>query len=71
MPVGAAAVGLLGWVATPGFQLTSVGGDTNAALSWNCPRVLAGGVNSVPVRHLMPILSNAALVTNVSFHGWN
>src|SRR5207249_4051219 len=42
MPVGVAAVALLGWVATPGFPLQAVAGDTNAALRADYPRFLAG-----------------------------
>jgi len=74
MPVGAAAVALLGWVATPGFPLQAVAGDTNAALRSDYPRFLAGSVNCIPAGRLPPVtstLSNVAPSTNVPVHGLN
>lgn len=71
MPLGAAAVALLGWVATPVFPLQAVGGGTNAALRSDYPWSLVGGVNSIPASRLTSTLSNAAMSTNVSLHGWN
>ncbi len=71
MPLGAAALVLIGWFASPGFPLQAMSGETNAALGSNLPRFLAGSVNSVPVGCLMSTLSNAAPSTNISARGWN
>ena len=71
MPAGAMAVALLGWVATPGFPLRAVAGDTNIALRVDFPGNWAGGVNSIPAGQLTSTLSNLAPSTNVSVHGWN
>lgn len=74
MPVGAAAVALLGWVVTPGFPLQAVGGHTNAALRSHYsdyPQFRAGSVNCIPAARLTSTLSNVAPSTNVPVHGWN
>lgn len=71
MPVGAAAVALLGWVGTPGFPLRAVAGETNAALRVDFAGFPASSVNCVPAGWLTSTLSNAAPSTNVSVHGWN
>lgn len=70
MPLGAAAVALMGWVAAPGFPLRAAAGETNAALRMGAAFAVAGVVNSVPAARLTSTLSNVAPSTNVPLRGW-